>query len=111
MRSLATYRWETSVNMTRFNQYYGELQVKRDGEDLVICRRLDDSSRQTSSSPATLIEIPSPTHIELQGIASLLARRLLPGVSLTGIDLTTVEEAVASYDVAVVEKDGKVIIL
>ena len=111
MRSLSTYRWNTTVNMVKFDKAYGTLQVKREGDELVIARRGEDKQAALSATSPDLIEITNPTKIELLGLASLLARRALPGVSLTGISLDLVEAITAPYDVGVVEKDGKIILL
>jgi hypothetical protein len=111
-RSLHEFRWNCSVNMAKFEQYYDNLQVRREGETVIVCLR--GQSEQPVLSPRTTTGFSVPRSkcnpSVIHACVVLAHNQVLSGIFLEGTKKDEVGNT-AMLDVAVVEKDGGVVIL
>lgn len=123
MRSLHTYRWTTSVDMVKFNEYYQALEVARK-DNLVIVRLKEKRVVQTPHQLNT-IELPldcdednkrraveaALTLVHIAG--ATLGKAGLSGIRLKNIDQATVSSYALAGDtrVGMIEEPPDVILL
>ncbi len=113
LRSLHTYKWGTSVNMQKFNEYYPQLMVTRDGEDVVIelRRRNDPAVLSPRTTAELLVSRDKVSEVVIKAVVTLAHAGVLNGVCLAETKAEVVQPHAVGHDVAVVEKDGNTIII
>lgn len=111
MRSLHIYRWTTGVNMTAFDRYWPSLLVRQEPPYITIDLRRHGEPLPARETPSASLEVSCPNEEVVRGLAILLAQRILPSAVLTGVTREFVERIVIDMDIAIIEKDGKVVLL